>query len=328
MKIMVTGGAGYIGSHTVKELLKQGNEVIVFDSLENGYQEAIVGGKFIKGDLADKGLLDEVFKKERIDSVIHFAAYADVPDSVANPGRYLVNNVSNSLNLLEAMRKYNVKKIVFSSSAAVYGIPESVPIQEDDTKKPTNPYGFTKLVFERILDYYDYAYGFKSVSLRYFCAAGADPEGKLGEWHKPENHLIPRVLLAALGKLDHVDIFGTDYNTRDGTGIRDFIHVTDLARAHILALRYLDNGGKTEKYNLGSERGFSVREIIETARKITGMKIKVIEKGRRPGDPDILVASSKKIKKELGWSPEYSSIESITRTAFNWFKNHPNGYKK
>jgi UDP-glucose 4-epimerase len=328
MKIMVTGGAGYIGSHTVKELLKQGHEVIVFDSLENGYREAIIGGKFVKGDLADKELLDKLFKKEKIDSVIHFAAYADVPDSVANPGKYFINNISNGLNLLEAMRKHGVKKIVFSSSAAVYGIPKRVPIQEEDIKKPTNPYGYTKLVFERILDYYDHAYGLRSVSLRYFCAAGADPERKLGEFHRPENHLIPRVLLAALGKLDHVDIFGTDYNTRDGTGVRDFIHVTDLARAHILALRYLDNGGKTEKYNLGSERGFSVREIIETARKVTGLKIKVIEKPRRAGDPDILVASSKKIRRELGWSLENSSIDTIIRTAFNWFKSHPNGYAK
>ncbi len=328
MKIMVTGGAGYIGSHTVKELLKQGNEVIIFDSLENGYREAIVGGKFIKGDLADRNRLDALFKKEKIDSVVHFAAYADVPESVSNPEKYFMNNISNGLNLLEAMRKYNVKKIVFSSSAAVYGIPKRVPIQEEDLKKPSNPYGYTKLVFERILGYYDHAYGIKSVSLRYFCAAGADPEGQLGEFHKPEHHLIPRVLLAALGKIDHLDIFGTDYKTRDGTGVRDYIHVTDLAKAHILALRYLDSGGKTERYNLGSEKGFSVKEIIDTARKVTGMKITAIEKARRPGDPDVLIASSKKIKKELGWNPEYSSIDTIIRTAFNWLKNHPDGYKK
>ena len=325
---MVTGGAGYIGSHTVKELLKQGNEVIIFDSLENGYREAIVGGKFIKGDLADRNRLDALFKKEKIDSVVHFAAYADVPESVSNPEKYFMNNISNGLNLLEAMRKYNVKKIVFSSSAAVYGIPKRVPIQEEDLKKPSNPYGYTKLVFERILGYYDHAYGIKSVSLRYFCAAGADPEGQLGEFHKPEHHLIPRVLLAALGKIDHLDIFGTDYKTRDGTGVRDYIHVTDLAKAHILALRYLDSGGKTERYNLGSEKGFSVKEIIDTARKVTGMKITAIEKARRPGDPDVLIASSKKIKKELGWNPEYSSIDTIIRTAFNWLKNHPDGYKK
>lgn len=319
--ILVTGGAGYIGSHTVKELLKQDYKVIVYDSLENGYPEAVLPpAKLIIGDLANKEKLNKVFKENKIDAVIHFAGYIEAGESVKNPGKYFYNNVANGLNLLEAMIANNVNKIVFSSSAAVYGEPENIPILETDKKEPTNTYGLTKLMFEQILNRYEIAYGLKSISLRYFNAAGADPEGQLGENHKPESHLIPLILKAALGKRENVKIFGTDYDTPDGTCIRDYIHVCDLAQAHILALEKLFSNSKSTTYNLGNGQGFSVKEVINLAKKITRIDFPVIETERRAGDPARLVASSEKAKKELGWQPRYSDLETIIKTAWEWEK--------
>jgi UDP-glucose 4-epimerase len=329
MNILVTGGAGYIGSHTVKILLRKNYRVISYDNLENGHQEALRGSELVIGDLADQASLDQTFKKYKIEAIIHFAAYASVPESVSQPAKYFQNNLINGLNLLELARLNKVKKIVFSSSASVYGEPKKIPIKEQDLNPPTNPYGLTKRMFEQILSWYDQAYGMKSVSLRYFCAAGADPEGKIGEDHRPETHLIPLVLLTALGKKEAINIYGTNYPTPDGTCVRDFIHVNDLAQAHLLALKYLSGPHPTSKiYNCGIGQGYSVRKVIETAKKVTGKNIKVIEEKPRPGDPSELVADPTLIKKELSWKPEFPELETMIETAWNWYQKHPEGYGK
>lgn len=321
MAILVTGGAGYIGSHTVRQLSKQGKEVIVLDNLQKGHRHAVDRDRLIIGDISDKKLVTEVIKNYNVDSVIHFAADSIVGESMSNPSKYYNNNVIKTINLLDAMIENDVKKIVFSSTAAVYGEPDEIPIREDVQTKPTNVYGRTKLIIENILQDYDHAYGLKYIALRYFNAAGADESGEIGEDHSPETHLIPLVLNTALGKREKILIFGDDYNTPDGTCIRDYIQVNDLAQAHILALKALGPGSKSAVYNLGNGNGFSVKEIIEVAENVTGINIKKEIADRRQGDPAVLVACSDKIKKELGWQPQYTSLEKIIETAWNWHKN-------
>lgn len=327
MKILVTGGAGYIGSHIVRRLRDANHEVVIFDDLSAGYKEAIKGFNLIIGSLTDRAMLDKVFRENNFDSVIHLAGSIEAGESMINPKQFFENNLLCGLNLLEAMLTHNVKKIVFSSSASVYGEPEKMPIKETAPRNPSNSYGLSKLIFEQILDKYDDAYGLKSVSLRFFNAAGADPSGEIGEFHNPETHLIPLVMQTALGKKDSIKIYGTDYPTPDGTGIRDYVHVYDLADAHILAFEYLEKNNASEVFNLGNEKGFSVREIIDTAKKITGIDFPIIEAERRAGDPAKLCASSKKARKILGWNPKFDSIEQILQTAWNWHKNHPEGFR-
>ena len=327
MAILVLGGAGYIGSHTALELVKAGNEVVIADNLVTGYRKAIPeGAKFYEGDLRDSDFLDNLFHQEKIDAVIHFAAYSLVGESVTNPLKYYDNNLYGTKVLLEAMVKNNVGKIVFSSTAATYGEPENIPILETDRTCPTNPYGETKLAMEKMFKWTAEAHGLRYVSLRYFNACGADESGTIGEAHNPESHLIPLILQVPNGKRETISIYGTDYDTPDGTCIRDYIHVTDLAQAHILAVQYLNNGGESDIFNLGNGVGYSVREVIETARKVTGHPIPATETSRRAGDPARLVASSEKAKKILGWKPVHDSLEEIIASAWNWHKNHPNGY--
>ena len=327
MAILVLGGAGYIGSHTALELVKAGNEVVIADNLVTGYRKAIPeGAKFYEGDLRDFDFLNKLFQQEKIDAVIHFAAYSLVGESVTNPLRYYDNNLYGAKVLLEAMVKNNVGKIVFSSTAATYGEPENIPILETDRTCPTNPYGETKLAMEKMFKWTAEAHGLRYVSLRYFNACGADESGELGEAHTPESHLIPLILQVPNGKRETISIYGTDYDTPDGTCIRDYIHVTDLAQAHILAVQYLNNGGESDIFNLGNGVGYSVREVIETARKVTGHPIPATETSRRAGDPARLVASSEKAKSVLGWKPVHDSLEEIIASAWNWHKNHPNGY--
>ena len=327
MAILVLGGAGYIGSHTALELVKAGNEVVIADNLVTGYRKAIPeGAKFYKGDLRDSDFLDNLFHQEKIDAVIHFAAYSLVGESVTNPLKYYDNNLYGTKVLLEAMVKNNVGKIVFSSTAATYGEPENIPILETDRTCPTNPYGETKLAMEKMFKWTAEAHGLRYVSLRYFNACGADESGEIGEAHTPESHLIPLILQVPNGKRETISIYGTDYDTPDGTCIRDYIHVTDLAQAHILAVQYLNNGGESDIFNLGNGVGYSVREVIETARKVTGHPIPATETSRCAGDPARLVASSEKAKKILGWKPVHDSLEEIIASAWNWHKNHPNGY--
>lgn len=327
MRILVLGGAGYIGSHTALELVKAGNEVVIADNLVTGYRKVIPkGAKFYEGDLRDSDFLDNLFHQEKIDAVIHFAAYSLVGESVTNPLKYYDNNLYGTKVLLEAMVKNNVGKIVFSSTAATYGEPENIPILESDRTCPTNPYGETKLAMEKMFKWTAEAHGLRYVSLRYFNACGADESGEIGEAHTPESHLIPLILQVPNGKRETISIYGTDYDTPDGTCIRDYIHVTDLAQAHILAVQYLNNGGESDIFNLGNGVGYSVREVIETARKITGHPIPATESSRRAGDPARLVASSEKAKSVLGWKPVHDSLEEIIASAWNWHKNHPNGY--
>lgn len=328
MKILVLGGAGYIGSHTVYSLIEQDNEVIVFDNLETGHIEAVhPKAKFYKGDLRNRVHIDSVLDVEKnIDAVIHFAANSLVGESMINPLKYYDNNLCGTKVLLESLVAHNIKNIVFSSTAATYGEPKHTPILEDDPTNPTNCYGETKKAMERMFYWTQQAHGLKYVSLRYFNACGAHISGKIGEAHNPETHLIPIILQAANGKRDHISIFGTDYNTPDGTCIRDYIHVTDLAQAHILAVEYLLNGSESNIFNLGNGVGFSVREVIETAKKVTGKEIKVIEEERRAGDPAILIASSDKAKSILGWKPEYDDLSTIIETAWKWHSTHLNGY--
>lgn len=327
MAILVLGGAGYIGSHTALELVKAGNEVVIADNLVTGYRKAIPeGAKFYEGDLRDSVFLDNLFHQEKIDAVIHFAAYSLVGESVTNPLKYYDNNLYGTKVLLEAMVKNNVGKIVFSSTAATYGEPENIPILESDRTCPTNPYGETKLAMEKMFKWTAEAHGLRYVSLRYFNACGADESGTIGEAHNPESHLIPLILQVPNGKRETISIYGTDYDTPDGTCIRDYIHVTDLAQAHILAVQYLNNGGESDIFNLGNGVGYSVREVIETARKVTGHPIPATETSRRAGDPARLVASSEKAKSVLGWKPVHDSLEEIIASAWNWHKNHPNGY--
>lgn len=320
MAVLVCGGAGYIGSHTVAELLEKGEEVVILDNLEKGHREAVLGGRFYEGDLRDSKILDKVFSENNIDSVIDFAAYSLVGESVEDPLKYFENNIGSTINLLDAMKRHNVKYIVFSSTAATYGEPENTPILEEDKTFPTNPYGESKLAVEKILKWCDKAYGIKYTVLRYFNAAGAHVSGKIGEDHTPETHLIPIILQVALGKRDKIMIFGDDYDTEDGTCIRDYIHVTDLASAHILALDRLKAGGDSRTYNLGNGKGFSVKEVVDIARVVTGFNIKTEIAPRRAGDPAILIASSDKARSELGWKPKYNSLETIIETAWNWHK--------
>lgn len=326
MAILVCGGAGYIGSHMVAYLLEKGKDVVVLDNLQKGHKEAVLCGKFYKGDLRDRAVLDKVFTENNIEAVIDFAADSLVGESVSEPIKYFENNVGGTLSLLGAMKDYGVKNIVFSSTAATYGEPENIPILENDKTFPTNPYGESKLAVEKILKWCDNAYGIKYTALRYFNAAGAHVSGKIGEHHNPETHLIPIILQVALGQRDKIMIFGDDYKTEDGTCIRDYIHVHDLASAHLLALERLMNGGESAVYNLGNGKGFSVKEVVEVARKVTGKEIKAEVAPRRAGDPAVLVASSEKAKKELGWKPEFDSLETIIETAWNWHKNNSNGY--
>lgn len=323
MTVLVVGGAGYIGSHVSKMLKKRGFDVIVYDNLSHGYKEFVKWGDFIPGDISDERQLDLVFSKYNIDAVMHFCAFIEVGESVADPGKYYTNNTANTLNLINCMRKADIDKFIFSSTAAVYGMPERVPIEEDDEKKPINPYGSSKLMVENILDDFDSSYGFKSVRFRYFNAAGGDFDGEIGESHVPESHLIPLILDAASGKRDDIKIFGTDYDTPDKTAIRDYVHVNDLADAHIKGLQYLLDGGKTDYFNLGSGSGFSVREVIDKVKQVTGKDFKVTETDRRAGDPPVLIANSDKAKRILGWNASIS-LEDIVKTAWEWHQKQVN----
>ncbi len=324
--ILVTGGAGYIGSHTVLALQKKGYNVIVFDNLVYGHPELIKdipNIKLVVGDINDKDALEQTFKNYNIQAVIHFAAYAYVGESVINPAKYYRNNVVGTLTLLETMLREGVKKIVFSSTCATYGIPQIFPIPETHPQAPINPYGMSKLIVEKILQDFDQAYNLKSVIFRYFNAAGADPNNQLGEDHQPETHLIPLILLTALGKRDNISIFGTDYPTPDGTCIRDYIHVSDLADAHILGLEYLLAENASNIFNLGNGQGFSIKEVIETAKEVTGKNIPIKISDRRVGDPAILVGSGEKAQQILAWNPQYSSLHEMIFHAWKWhLKRH------
>lgn len=328
MSILVTGGAGYIGSHAVYQLIDRGNDVVVIDNLQTGHRKAVhPEAKFYEGDLRDRDFMQEVFSKEKIEGVIHFAANSLVGESMEKPLKYYDNNVYGTQVLLETMVAFDVPYIVFSSTAATYGEPEKVPITEDMPTNPTNTYGETKLAMEKMMKWCETAYGIRFVSLRYFNVAGARQTGEIGEDHNPETHLIPVVLKTALGKREKIVIFGDDYPTADGTCIRDYIHVEDLIDAHILAFDYLKDGGKSDIFNLGSSQGFSVKEIVDMARKVTGKEIPAEIGPRRPGDPSVLIASSEKAKKVLGWNPVRTNIEQIITDAWNWHRNHPDGYE-
>ncbi|MCM3748312.1 UDP-glucose 4-epimerase GalE [Paenibacillus pasadenensis] len=326
MAVLVTGGAGYIGSHAVAALLEKGEEVVVVDNLQQGHRAALLGGVLYEGDLRDEELLDRVFRENKIDSVIHFAANSLVGESMKLPGKYYHNNVYGTLCLLEAMNRADVKRIVFSSTAATYGEPEQVPIRETDRTEPTNAYGETKLAMEKMIRWFEVAHEFRFVSLRYFNAAGAHESGRIGEDHSPETHLVPLVLQAALGKRPHISVFGEDYPTEDGSCVRDYIHVSDLADAHILAVERLRRGEGSAVYNLGNGFGFSVKQVIDIARRVTGREIPVVMEDRRAGDPAVLVASSEKARTELGWNPRRSDLENIIGSAWKWHLDRPEGY--
>ena len=326
--ILVTGGAGYIGSHTVRELRERGADVVVYDNLSTGHVESIGDTPFVKGDLFDTELLCKTLREYKVDAVIHFAAYSLVGESMTNPAKYYHNNVAGTLALLDAMLAENVKYLVFSSSAATYGDCGDGLITEDSPQNPTSVYGQTKLMMEQFMQDYDKAYGMKYVALRYFNAAGAHLSGEIGEAHNPESHLIPLILQVPNGKREQINVFGEDYPTHDGTCIRDYIHVTDLADAHIKALEYLKNGGKSTYYNLGNGNGFSVKEVIDTVEKVVGAPIKRQIVDRRAGDPASLVASSEKIQRELGWKPRYANLETIVASAWKWHSTHKDGYDK
>lgn len=321
MAILVCGGAGYIGSHINKQLTKEGYETVVFDNLVYGHKEAVKWGHFVQGDLKNIEDIERVFQQYNIEAVFHFAAYAYVGESVQEPEKYYYNNVAHTLNLLHVMKKYGCKKIIFSSTCATYGEPKSVPITEDMPQNPINPYGATKLMVERIFQDYEKAYGMQFVVLRYFNAAGADPEGEIGESHNPETHIIPLVLDAASGKRPDIKVFGTDYDTPDGSCIRDYIHVTDLASAHLLALHHLEKNGKSDFFNLGNTVGTSVLEVVNSVKKVTGKNFTVTLADRRPGDPAKLVGSSAKARKVLGWKPIYGDIDVIVEHAWKWHEN-------
>ena len=327
MAILVLGGAGYIGSHTVYELIDAGKEVVIADNLETGHIEAVhPKAKFYQGDIRDRAFVDSVFDNEQIDGVIHFAANSLVGESMTNPLKYYDNNLCGTKVLLESMVAHGIDKIVFSSTAATYGEPERVPILETDRTEPTNCYGETKLSMEQMFKWTGLAHGLRFVSLRYFNACGAHVSGKIGEAHNPESHLIPLILQVPNGKREFISIFGDDYDTKDGTCIRDYIHVTDLAQAHILAMDYLMNGGESNIFNLGNGVGFTVKEVIDTAREVTGHPIPAKTTPRRAGDPAQLIASSEKARSVLGWHPEHADLREIIETAWNWHKNHPNGF--
>lgn len=328
MKILVAGGAGYIGSHTVYELIDNGADVVIIDSLETGHIEAVHRkARFYQGDIRDRAFLDDVLTKEKnIDGVIHFAANSLVGESMTNPLKYYDNNVYGTKVLLEKLIEYGINHVVFSSTAATYGEPKSIPIVETDPTQPTNAYGETKLAMEKMFKWCDVAHGLKYVALRYFNACGAHISGKIGEAHNPESHLIPLILQVPNGKRESIKVFGTDYPTKDGTCVRDYIHVTDLAAAHILAVKYLIDGNESNTFNLGNGVGFTVNEVIEKAKQVTKLPIKVEQDARRAGDPAVLIASSEKAKEVLGWKPKYDSLETIIETAWNWHKNHPDGF--
>ncbi len=320
MKVLVVGGAGYIGSHMVKLLLDVGQEVVALDNLEAGHRDAVLDGTFVQGDVADSALLDELFRRHRFDGVMHFASHIQVGESTRLPGKYYRNNVSNTLGLLDAMVTHEVNHFIFSSTAAIFGEPSYVPIDEAHPRHPINPYGRSKWMVEEVLADYERAHGLQSVCLRYFNAAGAHPSGVLGERHEPETHLIPLVLRAASGRQDAIKVFGTDYDTPDGTCIRDYIHVVDLCDAHLLALQRLVEGRGSDRFNLGNGNGFSVREVIDAARRVTGRRVRVIEEGRRQGDPARLVAESSRARQQLGWRPRFADLETIISHAWSWEK--------
>ncbi|MFV0344509.1 MAG: UDP-glucose 4-epimerase GalE [Anaerocolumna sp.] len=328
MTILVLGGAGYIGSHTTYEIIEQGDDVVIIDNLETGYKEAVhPKARFYKGDIRDRAFVDSVFDQEKIDAVIHFAANSLVGESMTNPLKYYDNNLCGTKVLLESMVAHGIDKIVFSSTAATYGEPERVPILETDRTEPTNTYGETKLSMEKMFKWTDKAHGVKYVSLRYFNACGAHKSGVIGEAHNPESHLIPLILQVPNKKRDAITIYGEDYDTEDGTCIRDYIHVSDLAQAHILAVKYLMEGNESNIFNLGNGVGFSVKEIIEAARNVTKDEIPAVMAARRAGDPAKLIASSDKARTILNWKPVYTDIEAIIESAWNWHKSHPNGFK-
>ncbi|MGI6609577.1 MAG: UDP-glucose 4-epimerase GalE [Limnochordia bacterium] len=327
MRILVTGGAGYVGSHVVRDLMAAGHEPVVLDNLSKGHLEAVPPGvSLVKADLADKETLSEVFRRYQPQAVMHFAGSSLVGESMREPELYFRNNLSNGLQLLACMVQHDVDKMVFSSSAAVYGEPETVPITEEHPKRPTNPYGESKLFFEAMLARFEKAYGLRSICLRYFNAAGAHPSGEIGEDHTPETHLIPIILQTALGKREELAIFGTDYPTDDGTCVRDYVHVCDLSAAHLLALQALATGAPSNAFNLGNGQGFSVREILSVAETVVGRPIATRIAERRPGDPAILVASAEKAQQELGWRPSRADIRDIVESAWSWHMGHPEGY--
>ncbi|MDM8266058.1 UDP-glucose 4-epimerase GalE [Limosilactobacillus pontis] len=327
MAILVAGGAGYIGSHMVKDLIEHGEDVVVADNLSTGHRDAInPKAKFYEGDIRDRKFLDKVFDNEDITAVVHFAAFSIVPESMSKPLKYFDNNTGGMITLLEAMRDHNIKYIVFSSTAATYGVPEHMPIKETDPQNPINPYGLSKLMMEKMMAWADKAYGIKFVALRYFNVAGAAPDGTIGEDHGPETHLVPIILQVAQGKRKELSIFGDDYNTPDGTNVRDYVHVMDLADAHILAIKYLEAGNKSNAFNLGSSTGFSNKQMLEAAREVTGKPIPAKMAPRRPGDPDSLVAASDKARTILGWKPKYDDVHDIIATAWKWHSAHPKGY--
>jgi UDP-glucose 4-epimerase len=328
MKILVAGGAGYVGSHFVRRAREKKNEIVVVDNLATGHRAAVPEDvKFYKTDIREVAEMTRILKAEKPDAVVHFAAFSLVGESMTEPLKYFDNNVYGMIALLEAMKNAGVKKIIFSSSAATYGVPETIPIKETDPQLPINPYGETKLEMEHIMAWADKAYGIKGVALRYFNVAGADASGEIGEDHNPETHLIPNILKAALGSGQKFTLFGDDYDTPDGTNVRDYVHPTDLADAHLLALDYLTKTGKSDAFNLGSATGFSNKEIFAAAEKIVGRPIEHEIGPRRPGDPDTLVADSTKARKILGWKPEYDSVEKIIGSAWRWHEAHPKGYE-
>ncbi|MEA1996948.1 MAG: UDP-glucose 4-epimerase GalE [Gemmatimonadota bacterium] len=322
VNILVIGGAGYIGSHTCKALAQSGYSPVSFDNLSYGHEWSVQWGPFVKGNILNRVELSDAFRQYKPEAVLNFAAFAYVGESVSDPGKYYTNNVSGALSILETMREYGCRFMINSSTCAIYGLPETVPIPENHAQNPINPYGRSKLMIERILTDYDSAYNLKSVSLRYFNAAGADPDGDLGEEHSPETHLIPLAVKAALGQKEFLEIFGTDYETPDGTAIRDYIHVSDLAEAHVRALDYLFEGGDTDFINIGTRKGHSVKEVIEAVEKVSGRTVPARESGRRPGDPPVLVANSRKAFDVLKWSPEYLDLEDTVKTAWEWHSRH------
>lgn len=325
MRILVTGGAGYIGSHTVRLLLQQGQDVTVYDNLSMGHRASVPAERLVVGDLGDVHRLDHLLLEKRIEAVVHFAAWTYVGESVQKPAKYYQNNVVHTFGLMESLRRHGIGKFVFSSTAATFGVPEEMPITEATPQRPINPYGQSKLTTEKMLIDFSAAYGWGTAALRYFNASGAAEDGSIGEDHDPETHLIPLAIYAAMGKRPHLEIYGTDYLTPDGTCVRDYIHVDDLARAHLLALEHL-KPGTFQDFNLGTGSGYSVREVIAAVEKVTGLKVPHKEAPRRAGDPPNLVASSAKIRKELGWRPQFGDLESIVATAWSWHKAHPKGY--
>ena len=318
MKILVVGGAGYIGSHMVKQLAQAGNDVITLDNLSYGYSDAVKYGEFVEGDLGDDAVLDSILQSGDIDAVMHFAGFIQVGESVIKPSMYYHNNVVNTLTLLDAMLRHEVKNFIFSSTAAIFGEPEYTPIDEKHNKQPINPYGHSKLMIEQVLEDYDKAYGLRSTCLRYFNAAGADPDGELGERHVPETHLIPLILQAASGRREDIKVFGDDYDTEDGTCVRDYIHINDLCDAHSLALHKMIENDKSARYNLGNGKGFSVKQVIDVAKEVSGKDFKVSVEPRRAGDPAVLVADATLARQELDWQPKFAELKDIVKTAWSW----------